>query len=74
MISPNLLRQFWVVVETTQISTLLQFDDSTLVQVLLRRFTAEQVIDDQTTHSLSHYIESRLPLIRDTAEGRLSLG
>jgi hypothetical protein len=70
MITPHMMRQLWAVVESTQVSTLLQVDDSTLIQLLLRQFVSEQAIDAQAAHSLNTYIQSKLPLIRDTAEGR----
>ena len=68
-----MMRQLWAVIESTQVNTLLQFDDAALVQLLLKQFTAQQVLDAQETRSLNSYIQSKLPLIRDTAEGRLSL-
>lgn len=71
MMTPKMMRQLWEVVEATQVTTLLQFDDSALVQLLLKQFTAQRPIDAQDKHSLNTYIESKLPLIRDTAEGRL---
>ena len=71
VITPKMMRQLWTLVDTTQVSTLLQFDDSALVQLLLKQFTAEQPIDDQAAHSLNTYIQEKLPLIRDTAESRL---
>jgi hypothetical protein len=74
MITTKLMRQLWAVIESTQVSTLLQFDDAALVQLLLQQLTAKQGLDMQTDNSINTYIESKLPLIRDTAEGRLSLG
>ena len=68
--TPSMMRQFWSLIESTQVSTLLQFDDSSLVQCLLKQFVAQQAIDDQAVSSLDSYIKSRLPLIRDTAEER----
>lgn len=53
---------------------LLQLDDMTLVQWLLKQFTAQQMLDAQETSSLNTYINSRLPLIRDTALERESIG
>lgn len=73
MITPKMMRQFWVIVEATQVSTLLQFDDSTLVQLLLKRFISEQPIDPQAKRSLNTYIQEKLPLIRDIAGCRLFL-
>ena len=71
--TPSMMRQFWSLIESTQVSTLLHFDDSSLVQWLLKQFVAQQAIDDQAVSSLNSYIQSRLPLIRDTAEERHSM-
>lgn len=68
--TPNMMRQLWAVIEATQVNTLLQVDDSGLVQLLLKQLAARQPIDPQTIGSLNSYIQSKLPLIRDTAEGR----
>ncbi len=65
--NPKMMRQLWTLIESTQVNTLLQLDDLTLVQWLLKQFTAQQVIDEHETSSLNTYINSRLPLIRDTA-------
>ncbi|MBW4472763.1 MAG: hypothetical protein KME45_20660 [Stenomitos rutilans HA7619-LM2] len=73
MVTPNMMRQLWALVESTQVSTLLQFEDSDLVQFLLKRFKAQQLIDAQDTSSLDTYIQSKLPLIRDLAEDRNSV-
>lgn len=73
MITPKMMQQLWAVIESTQVSTLLQFDDAALIQLLFKQFTAQQAIDAQTTSSLNTYLESKLPLIRDTAEGRLGI-
>ncbi len=73
MITAKMMQQLWAVIESTQVNTLLQFDDSDLVKLLLNRFANQQVIDAQTANSLNTYIESRLPLIRDIAEERRSL-
>lgn len=72
--TPKMMRQFWNLIESTQVSTLLQLDDLSLVQWLLKQFTAQQLIDDQETSSLNTYINSRLVLIRDTAQHRATLG
>jgi succinate dehydrogenase flavin-adding protein (antitoxin of CptAB toxin-antitoxin module) len=74
MITAKMMQQLWAVIESTQVNTLLQFDDSDLVKLLLNQFANHQPIDAQTTHNLNSYIESRLPLIRDIAEERRSLG
>ncbi|MEI2580031.1 hypothetical protein [Scytonema sp. PRP1] len=74
MISAKMIQQIWAVIESTQVTTLLQFDDTALVQLLLQQLKAKQGLDAQTDGSLNTYIKSKLPLIRDTAEGRLSFG
>ena len=74
MITAKMMQQIWAVIESTQVSTLLQFDDAALIQLLLQKFKSQQVLDIQTDSSLNSYIESKLPLISDTAEGRLSFG
>ena len=71
--TPTMMRQLWAMIESTQVNTLLQLDDSSLVQWLLKQFTAQQEIDAQETSSLNTYLSSRLPLIRDTAEERKSV-
>lgn len=72
--TPKMMRQLWAMIESTQVNTLLQLDDLNLVQWLLKQFSAQQVIDAQETSSLKTYINSRLSLIRDTAEERKSVG
>lgn len=72
--TPKTMRQLWAMIESTQVNTLLQLDDQSLVQWLLKQFTAQQVIDAQEASSLNTYINSRLPLIRDTALERESVG
>lgn len=74
MMTAKMIQQIWAVIESTQVNTLLHFDDAALVQLLLQQLKAKQVLDAQTDGSLNTYIQSKLPLIRDTAEGRLSFG
>jgi hypothetical protein len=74
MIPAKTIQQIWNVIESTQVSTLLQFEDAALVQLLLQKLNAQQPLDTNTDSSVNTYIQSKLPLIRDTAEGRLSFG
>lgn len=71
--TPKMMRQLWTMIESAQANTLLQLDDLTLVQWLLRQFTAVQALNEQETSLLNTYINSRLPLIRDTAQERKSM-
>lgn len=68
--SPLMLRQLWSVVEETQSYVLLSLDDSSLVQWLLNQLRLECSLDRNQTNVLCTYIYSRLPLIRDMAQGR----
>ncbi|MGV0027798.1 hypothetical protein [Phormidesmis priestleyi] len=70
MLTPTMIRRLWTLIESTQTTILLQFEDSALVQLLLNRFVDQQQIDGQAAIHLNSYIQQRLPLIRDTAEGR----
>lgn len=71
-INPFLLRQFWNVVETTQANLLLHLDDPTLVRQLTHDLQVQRRLDADETTAVNHYIESKLPLIRDIAQARLT--
>jgi hypothetical protein len=71
-INPFLLRQFWNVVETTQANLLLHLDDPTLVRQLTNDLQVQRRLDADETTAVNHYIESKLPLIRDIAQARLT--
>jgi hypothetical protein len=68
--TPTIMRQLWSVVETTQTKTLLQLDDATLVQWLVKQTTTQALLDHHETNFLSDYIKSRLTLIREMAQER----
>ncbi|MBW4554684.1 MAG: hypothetical protein KME59_01865 [Trichormus sp. ATA11-4-KO1] len=65
--TPKILRQLWSVVENSQTKTLLQMDDASLVQWLVKQTTMQALLDPKETDFLSDYIQSRLSLIRDIA-------
>jgi len=67
-----MLRQLWSVIETTQATLLVNLDDATLVQWLLKQLKTNSVLNGNETDMLNDYIESRLSLIRDLAEQRLA--
>lgn len=70
--TPTMLRQLWSLVEKTQASTLVTLDDASLVQCLLKQFNKEAAINGKEADLLTDYICSRISLIRDMAEARLS--
>ncbi|MEM7727348.1 MAG: hypothetical protein AAF208_13415 [Cyanobacteria bacterium P01_A01_bin.45] len=68
--TPKIMRHLWSVVEASQSKTLLQLDDVSLVQLLVKQTTIHLSLDCHETDFLSSYIQSRLPLIRDMAKQR----
>ncbi|MEA5583476.1 hypothetical protein VB620_19290 [Nodularia harveyana UHCC-0300] len=68
--TPKILRQLWSVVENSQTKILLQMDDASLVQWLVKQTTKQALLDPKETDYLSDYIQSRLTLIRDLAYER----
>ncbi|MBE9034269.1 hypothetical protein [aff. Roholtiella sp. LEGE 12411] len=68
--TPTIMRQLWSVVETAQAKILLQLDDASLVQWLVKQTETQVLLNPNETDFLSHYIQSRLALIRDLAHER----
>lgn len=66
----SMLRRLWSLVEATQATHLLNLDDSSLTQLLLRQFPTHCSLNPEETTILSSYIHSRLTLIRELAEHR----
>ncbi|KAM3100829.1 hypothetical protein ACKFKG_00195 [Phormidesmis sp. 146-35] len=70
--NPSTLRQLWSLIETTQATLLLNLDDTSLVQCLLRQFPTQRPLNPEETTLLRSYIHSKLTLIRDLAHNRLA--
>lgn len=68
--TPNIMRQLWSIVEATHTVTLLQLDDASLVQWLVKQITNQAFLDPHETDFLCDYIQARLSLIRDLAYER----
>ncbi len=68
--TPTILRQLWSVIEMTQSNILLKLDDASLVQWLLKQTKTQASLNCNEIDTLSDYIHSRLPLIRDLAQER----
>lgn len=66
--SPNLMRQFWSVVDGIRSSIPLTLDDKSLEQWLLHELHTERPLNHCETDALSDYIHARLPLIRAVAQ------
>jgi len=70
--TPTMLRKLWSLVEATQASLLVNLDDADLAQLLLKRLQTESNINCTEKDLLHEYIQTRLSLIRDVAEARIT--
>lgn len=70
--TPSMLRQLWSLIETTQATLIVNLDDASLSQWLLKQFNLTSPINGSEADLLRQYIQSRLSLIRDIAQERLS--
>ena len=67
--NPHLLRQLWALIEGSQTQRLQSLDDNSLVHWLIEQISGERYLNPTETDSLNCYIRSRIPLIRDIAQG-----
>ena len=67
----TLLRQIWNTIETTNAVELLEIGETELIQKLLKRLDAQQPLAKPERDSLKNYLQSKIGLIKDTAESRL---
>ncbi|MGC9503272.1 hypothetical protein [Baaleninema sp.] len=67
----TILRQVWSAVEDTQAATLVNLDDSTLIDRLIWDLQAQRVLEGNDIEEVSRYLRSRISLIRDLADGRV---
>lgn len=68
---PLLMRQLWSVVESIQSTTLLSLDDDSLVNYLADQLVAGcPSIDRGDQAELNGYLQMKVSLIRDLANGR----
>lgn len=65
------LRQLWSVIEETQTSILLNFNDAELIQQLLRQLDNKKLLNGEEKTIMSAYLSSKILLIRDIALARL---
>ena len=68
--TPTMLRQLWSLIETTQANLLLQLDDASLVQWLIKQFKQERSLDGEQLDIVSDYLNHRISLIRELAQQR----
>ena len=72
LVNSSTLRHLWSIVEETQTNTLLKFNDAELIQQLLKQLEKKSQISSEEVGTMSKYISSRVPLIRDLALARLA--
>jgi hypothetical protein len=65
--TPNMLRQIWSLVETTPANMLLNLDDASLIDWILRHLEQEQNLDASQLNALNYYLHAKVSLIRDVA-------
>jgi hypothetical protein len=68
--STQIMRQLWSIIEATQVVTLLQMDDTSLVQWLVKQTSKQVLLESHELDFLGEYIKTRLTLIRDLADER----
>ncbi len=68
--TPCLLHKFWALVENTQSSVLLNFDDARLEQWLISQLRDIQNLSPHEVEPVSHYVHTRIQLIREMAYER----
>lgn len=70
-INSSTLRHLWAVIEENQTSTLLNFGDAELVEQLLGQLQNKIVMSREEVNTINNYLNSKLSLIRDLAQGTL---
>jgi hypothetical protein len=71
-ISASILRLTWAVVEETSPRDLLMLPDTLLVKQLLQHVAQRNLLSGEEVCALYGYLGSRVRLIRDLAESRLT--
>ena len=71
MLNSQTLRQIWLIIEQTHCRLLLELSDSQLVAQIQQQLETQVFLPDSEIYAARNYLQSRIPLIRDTAQGRL---
>ena len=72
MLNSSTLRQIWLIIERKQTPTILSLSDSEILQQLQEELQAQTFLSASELKAASLYISSRIPLIRDSAESKLT--
>jgi hypothetical protein len=68
--TPNIIRQLWVIVESTHAATILRLDDASLVRCLTEQVALACPLHSDEMAAVNGYVQMKLPLIRDLASSR----
>ncbi len=72
-INSSKLHQLWTVIDETHTNILLGFSDTELIQQILRQLESRGLISHEEVSTISAYLGSRVPLIRDLARARMAV-
>ncbi|MGB3788596.1 MAG: hypothetical protein WA949_11345 [Phormidesmis sp.] len=64
----RLLRQFWSIIEASTPQRLAALDDSSVSKWIVDILKADPTFDPRNLPTVSQYIQTRIPLIRDLAQ------
>ena len=68
--SPFLLRQLWSIIDTAHSSHILSLDDQSLASWVVQQLCHQSQLDNGELTQVNHYIQSKIPLIRDIAQNK----
>lgn len=72
VITSSMLRLTWAVIEETSINDLLTLSDTMLIKLLLQQVAQKILLSGEEVCALYSYLGSKVSLIRDIAESRLT--
>lgn len=72
MLNSSALSHIWHIVEQTQARIILELSDSELIRKIKEKLEATVFLSVSELNAAQNYIRSRIPLIRDLAEARLT--
>jgi succinate dehydrogenase flavin-adding protein (antitoxin of CptAB toxin-antitoxin module) len=67
VLNASRLHQLWSAIEKTNISRLLGFNDTDLIQHLLQQLETQEALSSEEIHTVSNYVFSKKLLIRELA-------
>lgn len=67
VMTPNLLRQLWTLIDNNQSNFVFKLDDQSLILSLTQQLGEKQPLSFEEEAEARSYIQSRLLLIRDVA-------